>query len=127
MSEILNSVVSKVRSPDGTVFVNVMERGGEPDTVIINIGKAGAPVAAWAQALGSMISCSLQNGVKLEQILTELSSLTSDAAPRSLTTPVRSGPEGVYVGLLYYRRSRFEDMKKELENTEEEYYGPSIG
>lgn len=129
IEETLNSIVTKVRSPDGTIFVNVMEKDGEPYQVILNIGKAGSNVAAWAQALGSMISVALQNKVPLEKILTELSSLTSSGTPRSIETPIKSGPEGVYVGLLHYRRQRFEDMKKELAGADEEkaYYGPSIG
>ncbi len=126
--DLNTSVNCKVRTPDGTVFVNVVEKDGEPDQVIINIGKAGAPIAAWAQALGAIVTAALQNGVPLEKILTELSSLTSSGTPRSLISPIRSGPEGVYVGLMHYRRTRFEDMKKALESDEEEeYYGPSIG
>ncbi len=127
-NELMHSIVSRVRTPDGTIFVNVVEKEGEPDSVFLTIGKAGGAVAAWAYALSSIITVALQNGVPLEKILTELSSITSSGTPRMLGTPIRSGPEGVYVGLMHYRRARFEKMKQELDGSEEtEYYGPTMG
>ena len=129
-----NSLVSRVKSPDGTIFVIVTENEEkEPVLVQINIGKAGTAVTAWASALASIITVALESGVKLERILTELSSITSGSAPRVANTPVRSGPEGVYVGLMHYRRAKSEELKQELngvynaDEDEDEWYGPSIG
>lgn len=125
-SEFFDSVVTRVPSPDGTVFVNVMEKNGEPAGVILNIGKAGGQLQAWAAALSAMITLSFKRGVKLEEVLTELSSLTSDRSARDRSTTARSGPEAVYIGLMEYRRAKFEDMKKELGTATEDWYGPSI-
>lgn len=118
---IFKSIVSKVRSPDGTIFVNVMEnQAGEPVGIIINIGKSGSSVAAWAQALGEMISLALEQGVKLEAILTKLSSITSSGSARSKDVVVNSGPEGVFIALLKYRSSKFEELKASLGDTYED-------
>lgn len=118
---IYKSVVSKVRSPDGTIFVNVMENYvGEPIGLIINIGKSGSAVAAWAQALGEIITLSLENGIKLEMILTKLSSITSSGSARSKDIVVNSGPEAVFIALLKYRSSKFEELKLSLGDTDEE-------
>lgn len=112
---VFDSVVSKIRTPDGTMFVNVLENiDGEPIGIIINIGKSGSSVAAWAQALASICTAALQNGTKLEALLTELSCVTSTGSARSSEVVVTSGPEGLYVALLKYRRTKFEELKAVL-------------
>lgn len=111
------SVVMKVRTPDGTVFVNVMENeDGKPFQVIVNIGKAGSAVAAWAQALGSMISIALQTEDEkaFDKIITELSSITSSGTARSITSRCTSGPEGVWMALIRYRRAKFIELESSL-------------
>lgn len=105
----------KVNTPDGTMFVNVMENEkGEPFQVIITIAKNGSSVAAWAQALSAMISTGLQAGVKLETYLTELSSITSDKTARTLTSRCSSGPEGVWMALVRYKKEKFRMLEESL-------------
>jgi ribonucleoside-diphosphate reductase alpha chain len=92
--ETFQSVQMKVRTPDGTMFVNVMEDAdGKPFQIIINIGKAGSAIAAWAQALAATMSAGLQSGVKMEAFLTELSSITSSNRARTVDSTATSGPE----------------------------------
>lgn len=112
--ETYQSVQMKVRTPDGTMFVNIMEKDGQPFQVIINIGKAGSAVAAWAQALASMISAGLQAGVKFETFLTELSSITSSNLARTVHSTCTSGPEGVWQAFVRYRNDRFKMLQEQL-------------
>lgn len=131
MSEMFRSTISRVSTPDGTMFVIVAENNdGEPNHVTINIGKAGHALAAWAFALSAVITLGLQNGIKLEAFLTILSSITSDGNARALGSKCRSGPEGVWMALMMYRKAKFEDLEKVLggdsDSEEEEGYGASI-
>lgn len=94
----------KVLSPDGTVYVHCTEDSkGKLQNVIINVGKAGSPLHAWADALGRMITSSLSNNLPLTHILEQLSNITSIKAVR---TPkgifVKSGPDAIYYALTLY-------------------------
>lgn len=112
---IFESRMMRVQTPDGQMYVNVMEdKDGDPFQVIINIGKAGSSVAAWAGALGAVISAGLQSGTKLEVYLTELSNITSDGSARTIKSPCRSGPEGVWVCLVRYRKEKFKELRERL-------------
>lgn len=114
-TNLYKSYNMKVRTPDGTMFVNILEDvNNQPFQVIINIGKAGSQVAAWAQGLAACISAGLQNGVKIETFLTELSSITSDKEARTVNSNCRSGPEGVWKALVRYRNERFKELQEQL-------------
>jgi hypothetical protein len=100
-SELIRS-----RTPDGTLYLLVMEK---PDNsgiegFQITIGKAGSPLAAWASAVASLMTLALKKGATLEEILTLLSGITSDGKPRTIDTTARSGPEGVWQALMRYRQ-----------------------
>lgn len=113
--ETYQSMQMKVHTPDGTMFVNVLDdENGQPIQVIINIGKAGSAIAAWAHALSAMITVGLRAGVKLEVYLTELSSITSDKTARTLTSKCSSGPEGVWMALVRYRKEKFRMLQDSL-------------
>lgn len=115
ITESFNSVISRVRTPDGTLFATISEdKNGVPCMVQLNIGKAGASVAAWSQALAATITMGLQNGIPLHKFIEELSGITSDREARVLGQTCRSGPEGVYMALLYYTKQRFNELNEQL-------------
>jgi ribonucleoside-diphosphate reductase alpha chain len=119
--ETFQSVQMKVRTPDGTMFVNVMEDAdGKPFQIIINIGKAGSAIAAWAQALAATMSAGLQSGVKMEAFLTELSSITSSNRARTVDSTATSGPEGLWQALVRYRKIKFKELEEQLGDLLEE-------
>lgn len=125
-----DSVTIQVPSPDGTMFVTISEdKDGKPIAVFIHIGKAGAPIAAWSNALARVISVALDKGVTLNDVMAELSSQTSDRV--RMTTngeAVRSGVEAVWVALMKYQREKFETVRKTLGlDSEEEHRGPRLG
>jgi ribonucleoside-diphosphate reductase alpha chain len=99
------------------MFVNVMEDdSGEPFQIIINIGKAGSAIAAWANAASAMLTVGLRSGVPIETFLTELSSITSSGSARSVNSVCTSGPEGLWMALIRYRRRKFQELEEKLED-----------
>lgn len=113
---IFNSWSYHIQTPDGTMYVNILEdKTGVICAIDIVIGKAGAPLRAWAHSFARIITLGLEHGVTLEDLLTELSSQTSDHSRTSTNgIQIRSGPEGIYQALIMYRRDRYEQVKKDL-------------
>lgn len=103
--DVFKSVSFRVRTPDGTMNVIVMEDdNGNPFEIQAFIGKAGSSLAAWAAATCAMVSVALRNKVPLQTIINELADITSDGTARiGATGNCRSGPEGVYSALIQYR------------------------
>jgi ribonucleoside-diphosphate reductase alpha chain len=68
-SDYLYSRVYKQATPQGTLWVTVTDG---PNDVFLNLGKAGSDIQAMTEAIGRLISQSLQNGVRLEAITEQL-------------------------------------------------------
>lgn len=114
-TESFKSIIARVRTPDGTLYATITEDAdGNPFMVQFNIGKAGSQVVAWSQALAVTITMGLQNGIPLHKFIEELSGITSDRQARILGNTCRSGPEGVYMALLYYTKQRFNELQEQL-------------
>ena len=102
--------------PEGTMYVTIVEdedhRAGQ---IFISIGKAGAQVSAWADALGRLLTLLLESGVGINVLIEELSSLTSDkVAMNSNGEETHSGPEGVAMALIKYKLGKFNELKENL-------------
>lgn len=98
-------ITIKQNSPVGTLFVTIyQDKHGSPLGIILNIGKAGGEVVAWAQALCDSITINLQLGVSLPTIVDKLRGNTSHRAIIDLKygTMVRSGIEGLALALQKY-------------------------
>lgn len=123
--EKFDSVTIQVPTPDGMMFVAIMENtDGSPIAVQIHIGKSGAPLAAWSNALSRIMSLALDKGATINDLIEELSSQTSD---KSRTTTngesVRSGVEGVFVALMRYKRDKYAALGVH----DERVRGPRLG
>lgn len=110
------SVTMQVPTPDGTMFVTIMENdSGSPIGIQVHIGKSGAPLSAWSNALSRMATLALDKGASINDLIEELSGQTSDKAR---ITPngeaVRSGVEGLWVCLIRYKRDKFELVSQSL-------------
>lgn len=114
--EASNTISVRVPTPDGTAFVNIIEdENGKPMHIIVNIGKAGVSVAAWAEATSRLLTMLLERGVTLNELIDELSSITSEKVKiMSDNSKIRSGPEGIAVAFIKYRHGKFNDLKKTL-------------
>jgi hypothetical protein len=113
---IFNTSTYQIHSPDGLMFVIVMEdENGNLCGLEVKVGKAGGALRAWAHCFGRLLTMCVEKGWTLEEIIEELSSQTSDSLRTSVTGVVcRSGPEAVYLALLDYRRDRYARKTKAL-------------
>lgn len=104
---IANAITIRVSSPDGEIFVHCTEDAhGNLAHVIINIGKAGNQVHAWADALSRMINIALETKT-VRDILIELSNIKSTKAIRTSNgIYVHSGPEAVFYALMLYEQAK---------------------
>lgn len=132
MSEPFRSVNVRVPTPDGTMYVTIMENENRrPFQILINIGKAGTSVSAWADALSRIVSKLFETGVGVNEIIEEFSLMGTDKVARMDDgSQVHSGPEGVAVALMRYRSGKFQELKEQLgvvDSEEEEDGRPTIG
>lgn len=101
----------RVKTPDGTMFVTVVEKLNEkiptPIQVLIHIGKAGTGIAAWGSITESLVTLLFQKGVTIEEIMSMLSLNTSqNIAFQKVGVNIRSGPEGLVYALMRYQQER---------------------
>jgi hypothetical protein len=113
--ETYETKTMKCSSPDGTVYVQVLEdKSCEPIHVIVTIGKTGAAVRAWSEALAALISTLLRHNVSIFEIIAELSEHTSDKMVRHNgkggLVKIRSGIEAITYCLHRYNEGRFDEI-----------------
>jgi hypothetical protein len=104
----------RVSTPDGTLFVHIAEDDeGKLKQIMLNLGKAGTAVSAWANALASTLTLSIELGATLEDLTELLSNITSGSSARlGIGGNCTSGPEGVWMALMHYRREKHEEHRK---------------
>jgi hypothetical protein len=111
------SKVTRIKTPNGVMFLTVVEDNhGNPIRIIIQIGKTGTGIRAWADATGRLINLLLERGAGIEEVITQLSNIHSSDlvfADNSLL-PVKSGPDALVKALLIYKRSVYRDLKNKL-------------
>lgn len=98
--EVLESDTVRIETPDGTMYVTVVEQHHKPVEVHLMIGKSGYSVRAWAEAVSRIINLALSLGARPEKIIEELSGITTDKIRITSTTTIRSGPEGLALGMI---------------------------
>lgn len=81
----------------------------------MHLGKAGAPIAAWSEALASMMTLALAHGATIRDLIVQLSSLVTDRIrSRPDGRAARSAPEGVALALFDYARMKQNEVADEL-------------
>lgn len=112
-----NSQTYQVETPEGTMYVNLIEdNSGKLIALDASIGKAGSVIRAWAMSLSKIMTVAIEHGARIEHLIEELSSQTSDkpARRRSDGVQIRSGPDGICFVLLCYRREKSLILRKEM-------------
>lgn len=105
--DILPSTSIKVVTPEGVMFVHIIEHPPSmPYKIDITIGKAGSAIQAWASAFARISSVCLRNGIPLSALVEEISGLNSDRVTLSNGRNVRSGPDGIAQAILIYIESK---------------------
>lgn len=107
------SITIKTHTPDGTLFTTIVEELDAPRQVLLNIGKSGHSLQAWADALARVITLALRSGLTLNSIIAEISNISTERRSFSNGTTVRSGPEGLAHALLKYVSAKYVDQSDE--------------
>lgn len=66
--EVINGYTRQVRAPEGKVNITINSDDQGPFEVFVNVGKAGSDIAALSEALGRLISLTLQILSPLSQV-----------------------------------------------------------
>lgn len=111
-----------VKTPDGTIFVTVMEDTDKrPCGVHIHLGKSGGSANAWAQTLARTMNLALDNGAAINDLIEQLSQHTTDRSQRNDNgVEIRSGVEGVAYALMQYRREKYREHLSIVKGTDED-------
>lgn len=110
MNESSPAYSIQLDSPDGRIWVHVCEDENErPFKVLINVGKTGASLYAWASATADLVSELLPH-VGVHKVIEILSGHLSDRERRTLQgVQIRSGPEAISVALMRYRQEKYRE------------------
>jgi hypothetical protein len=125
--EVFKSINVKVESPDGTMYVTVLENEGTvPFRVIVNIGKAGSALNAWASCLADFVSDALPR-VGVNSVIAKLLNVRGDRVsfvPNTWThdglVTVHSGPEAIAYALIKYRTEKQRECLRNMGISEED-------
>jgi hypothetical protein len=102
--QALPSVTIKVATPDGKMFVIIVDdENGNPTRVIIAIGKAGSTLMAWAESISRLATRLFKNGSTVHEVVKELTGIRADRLTLHNGTEITSGPEGLAKALLIYQ------------------------
>lgn len=105
--DILKSTAIRKETPLGTMFVHITEDDrGQPFEVFINLGKAGGPAMADAEAVGRLISLALRSGISIQQVHRQLRGISSDRAVGLGPNKVLSVPDAIGIALEDWMRSK---------------------
>jgi hypothetical protein len=118
------SISIEVDTPDGIMYVTIMEVDNQPVKMQIIIGKAGTAIMAWAQATSDLATAVLSTGAGVNKLIEIFSMQTSGSAPKlgKDGLHLRSGPEGVCKALIIYRTMKFRELSSIFNGD-----GPSVG
>ncbi len=75
----LKGITDKIKTGEGTAYITVNEKDGEPFELFIELGKSGKDSAANAEAIGRLASLCLRSGVRVENIIRQLDGITGDS------------------------------------------------
>jgi len=123
----------RVESPDGTMFVTIMENGEMPFKVLVHIGKSGSSLAAWANCAAEFVGEAIPR-LGLNTVIGKLLGISSDKisyTPDSEggVVTVKSGPEAIAYALIKYRLFKHRELLLSLGvedgDDEDSYRGPS--
>lgn len=104
---VFDSITYNIPSPDGSMFVIIMEQDGIPKRIEIHIGKTGQQLRAWSTAVNELINSMLDNKIPLTTIQNILLGHTSEKI--TVIRPgyeIRSGPEAVGFAILRYYQDK---------------------
>lgn len=117
IKEEYSSMTVEVITPDGNLYYTICDaEDSTPIKVISVFGKSGTSLAAWAQALDILVNMLLARGTGINDIIEALSNLSNDKVIRDHKgVRVGSGPEGMAVALMEYKRQKYHDLNRKFD------------
>jgi ribonucleoside-diphosphate reductase alpha chain len=110
---VLQGFTTKLNTGQGSLYVTInTDEHNHPIEVFSNIGKSGGDTAALAEAIGRLISISLQKGVEVEEISQTLIGITGSRPVWNEGTLVKSVPDGIGQILLNYFGIKAQEVNK---------------
>ena len=110
---VLHGFTCKLNTGQGSLYVTInTDEKHEPIEVFANIGKSGGDTAALAEAIGRLISISLQKGVKVEELSQTLIGITGSRPVWNEGNLVKSVPDGIGQILLNEFGQKKEEDKR---------------
>jgi hypothetical protein len=114
--EKFESMTIEVNTPDGLLYCTICEKDNKIVKIISTFGKAGNSLAAWSNAVDILVNLLLQQGLDVNDIISELS-LISASKPMispNTGTKVASGPAGIVIALLEYKRQKYQEANLKM-------------
>jgi len=99
----------QINTPDGQMWVHICEKNDKPIMVIINIGKSGSVIQAWASATAYLVT-ELLKYTSHHKVIELVSNITTDKIKLGPGSIIRSGPEGVATALVRYSNEKFKEV-----------------
>lgn len=120
--DVFEGFTFRVATPDGTLFVTVMEdKNKRPCGIHLHLGKSGGSATAWAQTLARTMNLALDNGAGINDLIEQTSQQTTDkSSPNERGVQIRSGVEGVAYALMQYRSEKYREHLSILKGTDED-------
>ena len=94
--KVLNGFTTKLNTGQGSLYITInTDENNSPIEVFANIGKSGGDTAALAEAIGRLISISLQKGIKIEELSKTLIGITGSKPVWNDGVLIKSVPDGI--------------------------------
>jgi len=118
---VLRGATTKLNTGQGSLYVTInTDKSNAPVEVFANIGKSGGDTAALAEAIGRLISISLQKGVSVEELAETLTGITGSRPVWNEGILVKSVPDGIGQILRHeFGKKREEKVLKAEPQTED--------
>ena len=100
--KVASGVRYEINTGYGDMFVNIVEDEHGPVELIANVGKSGGTVQSMTEAIGRLVSKSLQNGVNPEDIINQLENIHSPKKSWDGGEGIESIPDGIATALRRY-------------------------
>jgi len=100
--KVASGVRYEINTGYGDMFVNIVEDEHGPVELIANVGKSGGTVQSMTEAIGRLVSKSLQNGVDPEDIINQLENIHSPKKSWDGGEGIESIPDGIATALRRY-------------------------
>ena len=98
----------QLNTPDGQMWVHIIEEDDKPIMVNVNIGKTGSVIQAWAAATSHLITEVLKY-TTYHKVVELISNITTDKIKINKNVTLRSGPEAIATAFLWYGNEKFKE------------------